>query len=127
MSFSVDGNLEFDGDVSFPFPTSDSGPRKKTAESSHQWVLGLGFKGLISSFAFYPDNLDAVIVKLIYDQGPHMHSLAQGVKVPQTSFDSAHTILGTQISKGQTALRAARAMPAFCINANCFQSDVKQN
>ena len=112
VSFVVDGNLEFENELPYPFANS-------FIES--QWLFGLRFKGLLASASLYPEEVSLSLLTLLYNKGPHMPSLIHGVVgTPQASFDTGHVILGTQIAKGTSAIEACRAVPAFCITANHF-------
>ena len=112
VSFVVDGNLEFENELPYPFLNS-------TVES--QWLFGLRFKGLLASASLYPEEVSLPLLTLLYNKGSHMHSLTHGVVgTPQASFDTGHVILGTQIAKGPLAIDACRTIPAFCFTANHF-------
>ena len=112
ISFVVDGNLEFENEVMYPFHISP-------VES--QWVFGLGLKGQISSVSMYCEDVPLVMLSLLHSKGPHTASLVHGViRTPQSSFDSGHMTLGTQISKGPSAAKACRLVPTFCITSAHF-------
>lgn len=112
VSFVVDGNLEFENELPYPFANS-------FVES--QWLFGLRFKGLLASATLYPEEVSLSLLTLLYNKGPHMPSLIHGVVgTPQASFDTGHIILGTQIAKGISAIEACRIVPAFCITASHF-------
>ena len=112
ISFVVDGNLEFENEVMYPFHISP-------VES--QWVFGLGLKGQISSVSLYCEDVPLAMLSLLHSKGPHTASLIHGViRTPQSSFDSGHMTLGTQISKGPSASKACRLVPTFCITAAHF-------
>ena len=112
ISFIVDGHMEFENEVMYPFHISP-------VES--QWVFGLGFRGLISSVSLYGEEIPLSMLTLLHGKGPHTASLVQGViRTPQSSFESGHMTLGTQISKGPTAAKACRLVPILCITAAYF-------
>lgn len=86
VSFVVDGNLEFENELPYPFMSS-------SIES--QWLFGLRFKGLLTSISLYNDEISLSLLTLLYNKGPHMFSLIHGVVgTPQASFDTGHIILG---------------------------------
>lgn len=112
VSFVVDGNLEFENDLPYPF---------SNAIVESQWLFGLRFKGLMASASLYPEEVNLSLLTLLYNEGPHMHSLTHGVVgTPQASFDTGHVILGTLIAKGTSAIEACRTAPIFCITAHHF-------
>eukprot|EP01038_Epipyxis_sp_PR26KG_P005336 gene5336-7405_t len=111
ISVSVDGNLELEHDLKYPFqiPTTDS-----------LWIFGVGLRGYISSITFYPDDIPAFMIQLLYAMGPYIPEITVGVSCPQSSFDSGHVILGTQISKGSISTKACKLNSIFCIKACNF-------
>jgi Domain of unknown function (DUF4704) len=115
VSFVVDGNLEFENELPYPFLNV----LNNLVES--QWLFGLRFKGLLASATLYPQEVSFPLLSLLYNKGPHMHSLVHGVVgIPQASFDTGHVILGTQIAKGPSAQEACGTVPSFCITPNHF-------
>ena len=84
-------------------------------------MFGLGLKGQISSVSLYCEDVPLAMLSLLHSKGPHTASLVHGViRTPQSSFDSGHMTLGTQISKGPSAAKACRLVPTFCITAAHF-------
>ena len=114
ITFILDGNLEFEENVPYPFANT-------TVESN--WIFGLNFKGLISSVAMYAEDISLPLLSLLYSKGPHSPTFTSGViGTPQVSFDSGHQTLGTMYAKGQSALKACKFAPLFSITAYHFIS-----
>ena len=113
ISFYIDGILEIESEL--PYQFSGSGHMSGT---QFKWTFGLGLKGGISNICFYSDALNQPIVQLLYGLGPHTKSIATGVTaIPQSSFDTGHSVLGSKISKGSSAHKLCRLPVLFNITA----------
>jgi hypothetical protein len=89
VSFIVDGNLEFEDSLPYPF---------FNALIESQWLFGLRFKGLMASASLYSEELSLPLLTLLYNKGPQTPSTIHGVVgTPQSSFDTGHAILGIYI------------------------------
>jgi hypothetical protein len=110
ISFLVDGILEWESDLSYPFSTP----------TDSQWIIGLGFQGQIASFAVYSDAIDTQLLKLQYDQGFYCKTLHDGIRYPQTSFDSGFSTLGSLAVKGPLALKLVKTSLIFAIDPSYF-------
>lgn len=109
IAFLVDGALEVTRDLPYQF----------THASEYRWIFGQGLKGGLATICFYSEALSLPVLQLLYSLGPHTKSVATGVvSVPQSSFDSGHTILGTKISKGVSAHKMCRLPVMFNITAS---------
>ena len=120
ISFYINGILEIESELPYQFsgsgqPFSGSG---HMAGTQFKWTFGLGLKGGISNICFYSDALSQPIVQLLYGLGPHTKSIATGVTaIPQSSFDTGHSVLGSKISKGSSAHKLCRLPVLFNITA----------
>jgi hypothetical protein len=61
ISVFVDGELEIDRDLAYPFGS---------AGIECSWTIGAGFNGDISSFALYPTDIEQIFLKYLTDAGP---------------------------------------------------------
>ncbi len=64
VSVSVDGSLEMQHDLIFPFP-----PAAPVEDSL--WVFGQGLCGAVASVAYYKSALPLELLQLMHEQGPH--------------------------------------------------------
>lgn len=110
ISFLVDGILEWEHELSYPFLTP----------TDSQWIIGLGFHGQISSFAVYSDAVDAQLLKLQYEQGYYCKTLHTGIRFPQSSFDTGYTTLGSLNVKGQLAHKLIKYNLIYSIDTSYF-------
>lgn len=111
ISFLVDGTLEWESDLPYPFPSTPT---------DSQWILGLGLNGLLSSCSVYSDDIDTRLLKLLYEQGPQCANLITGIRCPQSSFDTGQSVLGSMLWKGPLAVKAARSKLAFSVDSSYF-------
>jgi hypothetical protein len=108
ISFFVDGILEMENEMPYLF----------TSTTPYKWTFGQGVKGGMAAIALYSESLSQSAIQMLCGLGPHTKSIATGVvSVPQSSFDTGHTILGTKISKGPTAHKMCRLPVIFNITA----------
>ena len=107
----VDSNLEMEHELAYPF-------QQCPAESL--WSFGAGLRGQVASLVLYAAAVPASLLRLHAEAGPLTPSLDTGVTHPQGSFDSGHCLLGTQLTKGQDALRASHSSPIFVFTAKHF-------
>ena len=115
FSIFVDGKLEVEFDVLFPFKTEYS-------SGECQWTVGRYFRGRISSISMYAENLSPDVLKLLSDLGPHMHSTDCVLSFPSTSRDSCYNELGSVMAKGPMANKLSSTPPVFSITGSHFMS-----
>jgi hypothetical protein len=145
VALLVDGQLEFEQvryisvnvvsvtscKQELPFPFS--------AQLDTQWVVGNGLDGKIASIAMwvlsheirlyarlqihyfmqlivrYGEEVSNEFISLLHDAGVQFPTLDTTVRVPQTSFDSGHTVLGLTLTKGERGRNACRIPPLFVV------------
>lgn len=106
----VDGNVAMEKELLYPFSSNSEG----------QWTFCVGLKGNLSSVCLYPSEISFPMLQLFYECGPFTTSLDEGVSVPQESYDSGLSVLGSRLSKGHDALVACSISPIFCFTASHF-------
>lgn len=103
----LDGKIEIEGKLAYPVVGSSN---------ETLWTFGIFFTGMIASATLYEMDLSENMLHFIYDLGPYISEVRQGVNCPQSSFDSGHVPLGSLFAKGPWG-KLCKIPSAFTINA----------